>query len=212
MCLAIPAMPFVSRMTSHGSSFLGGLLDGSNNDEQRLESINTWLLSSYRGLGAGDNPADLEGKVSACLFLLPHLSSFPDFFLLLFCFLTLQILPTAKLTVKVEPLPIWASEHFDLPLYGKPWLGDSKAELKMLLTFVRDTIRYSTFNIWYWWHNQMCHEGIDSAWDWEHCVLSMSSKVESTKWMVDKKLVELECMMVILLSWSSSTVSNVYTV
>lgn len=54
-------------------------MDGSNNDKQRLESINTWLLSSYRGLGTGDNPADLEGKVSASLFLPPHLSSFPDF-------------------------------------------------------------------------------------------------------------------------------------
>lgn len=54
-------------------------MDRSTNGKQRLEPINTWLLSSYRGLGAGDNPADLEGKVSASLFLPPHLSSFPDF-------------------------------------------------------------------------------------------------------------------------------------
>lgn len=201
-------MPFVSRMTSY-SSFLGGLVDGSNNDKQRLESINTWLLSSYRGLGAGDNPADLEGKVSASLLLPPHLSSFPDFSGL------------ASFLNPSNPVYCWARQwrwsycsfafENTSPTSGKLWPGDSKTDLKMVLTFVRDTGCREHIQILKYFCvgdviKQLCHGGTGSAWYWEHHELSTSRQVEFTKWTVDGKLVGLKWVMLSLLVQSRATV------
>lgn len=80
--------------------------------------------------------------------------------LLLFCFLTFWILFTSGLDGKggaIVHLPL--RTHWP-PTFGKLWLGDSKTDLKMDLTFVRDavvvenTFQYSTQSTLGWWCNQ----------------------------------------------------------
>lgn len=72
------------------------LKEGSNHDKQRLGPINKQLLSSYRGPGAGEDAEDLEGMIYVSPLCLS--SSFISFLSFsVFCFLTLQMLLTAKL-------------------------------------------------------------------------------------------------------------------
>lgn len=80
--------------------------------------------------------------------------------LLLFCFLTLRILFTSGLDGEggaIVRLPL--RTHWP-PTCGKLWLGESKTDLKIVPTFVRDavvvenTFQYSTYNILGWWCDQ----------------------------------------------------------